>query len=179
MSKNKRYSLALVCMISAGWAFLPLNKWEIAPGYQIRFYSNDPSGEFTNFKGEIVFDEEAPEQSHFHVSIEAGSIDTGNWLKNRHARGKDWLNTDEYPFIEFTSSKVSRRTKGYEVTGILSMHGVRKEIMIPFAFVNRTFSGTCQVNRLDFGIGNSTGVHAKADTLLQIDITVPVTRKPD
>ena len=63
---------------------------------------------------------------------------------------------------------------GFEAKGILEMHGVKKEIVLPFTFANNTFSGNIEVNRLDFNIDD--GKHPKMAPSLKVAITVPVTK---
>ena len=61
--------------------------------------------------------------------------------------------------------------------GNLSMHGVTKEITIPFTFSKNekggVFAGSFSVNRKDFKLGENNG-HA-AD-VLKIDLSVPVSK---
>jgi polyisoprenoid-binding protein YceI len=54
------------------------------------------------------------------------------------------------------------------------MHGVQKEITIPFTFESNTFKGTIQVNRLDYNINVAEPAHGSAT--FKVDITVPVTK---
>jgi polyisoprenoid-binding protein YceI len=150
--------------------------WKIAEGYSIKFTSNDPSGVFTSVKGDISFDENNPASSKFDVTIDVNSINTGNGMKNTKAKGEEWFNADKYPTIKFTSSKVSKTSGGYEVTGTLDMHGVKKPITIPFTFSHNTFSGSFNINRLDYGVGTDKGMSSHASNVLKVDISVPVTQ---
>ena len=54
------------------------------------------------------------------------------------------------------------------------MHGVQKEITIPFIFENNVFKGSIQVNRLDYNINVAEPAHGAAS--FKVDITVPVTK---
>jgi polyisoprenoid-binding protein YceI len=37
------------------------------------------------------------------------------------------------------------------------MHGVSKEVRIPFTYTNNTLAGTLQIKRTDFGVGDDGG----------------------
>ena len=53
------------------------------------------------------------------------------------------------------------------------MHGVQKEITLPFTYRNNVFSGGLEVNRLDYNVNTEEPRHGAA--VLKVDIYVPVT----
>jgi polyisoprenoid-binding protein YceI len=57
------------------------------------------------------------------------------------------------------------------------MHGVKKQISIPFTFISNTFKGTFKVNRMDYGIGSMEGMSKKVSDDIVLEISVPVTKK--
>lgn len=172
------YPALLAIAISAS-AFTAINStnWKIKDDYSIKFTSKDPSGVFTKFKGNIVFDEQNLSTSKFDVAIDAASINTGNGMKNKKAKKEVFLDVEKYPEITFVSDKFAKTATGYEVKGKLGMHGVTKEITIPFTFSNNTFTGSFTVNRLDYNVGPEKGMAGKAGKELKIDISVPVTKQ--
>jgi polyisoprenoid-binding protein YceI len=99
-------------------------------------------------------------------------------LQNKHARGEEWFNAEKYPYIEFTSTKIEKTSEGYKATGKLQMHGVTKEISIPFTFTKKgskgTFSAKFSVDRSDYQIGKKNGGVAET---LKISATIPVIKK--
>lgn len=108
------------------------------------------------------------------VQIQVASIKTGNWLKNRHARGDSWLDAKQYPTIVFTSQEFAKTDSGYEVTGTLSMHGVQKQLTMPFTFADNVFTTSFTVDRRDYNIGGTSGMASSVGYELAIDISVPV-----
>ena len=164
----------VVLIFASAFTFIQSQDWKVAEGYSIKFDGGDPSGEFTGLKGTIQFDEKNVAASKFDMTIDVASINTGNGMKNTHAKGEPWFNAEKYPTIGFVSSAISKTSAGYEAKGTLDMHGVKKEITIPFTFVNNTFAGNIEVNRLDFGLDD--GKHPKMAPILKVAITVPVTK---
>lgn len=177
MKNLKFIAGALVILTASGFTVAHSVNWKIADGYSIKFTSKDPSGVFTKFKGDIVFDEHNLNASKFDVAVDAASINTGNGMKNKKAKGEKFFDVEKYPEIRFVSSKFSKTAAGYEVKGTLDMHGVKKEVAIPFTFSNNTFAGSFVVNRLDYNVGPEGGMAGHAGKELTIDISVPVTQQ--
>jgi len=173
--KKQIYLLASVAlMMGSAFAFVQSLDWKIAEGYAVKFEAGDPSGEFSGLKGIIKFDEKNLAASQFSVTIEVASINTGNGMKNTHAKSANWFDAEKYPTIAFTSSAISKTATGFEAKGTLEMHGVKKEIVLPFTFSNSTFSANMEVNRMDFNIDD--GKHPKMSPTIKVSITVPVTK---
>jgi polyisoprenoid-binding protein YceI len=171
------YAAFIILVACTAFTAANSNNWKVTEGYSIKFTSKDPSGVFTKFKGDIAFDENNLNASKFDVAVDASSINTGNGMKNKKAKGEKFFDVENYPEIKFVSNKFSKTATGYEVRGTLDMHGVKKEVTIPFTFVNNTFTGSFVVNRLDYNIGPEKGMAGHAGKELTIDISVPVTKQ--
>ena len=177
--KNKTGSLTVVIiatLISSAFSFIHSLDWKIKEGYQIKFSSETQTGVLNSLSGKIQFDENNLPVSKFDMVVDAASINTGNGMKNTHAKGADFLDVAQYPNITFTSTSISKTEMGYSATGKLKIRGIEKEITIPFTFTNNTFAGSFTVNRLDYGVGSTEGMTGKASKELKIDISVPVTK---
>lgn len=164
---------ALLIMTSSAFTVFKAQNWKIGENYSVKFTSKDPSGVFTGLKGDISFDEKNLAASKFNVSVEVATINTGNGAQNNHAKSAQWFDAEKYPLITFTSSSISKATSGYEAKGTLEMHGVKKEVTIPFTFQNNTFTGSFTVNRNDFELNPS---NTRTSTELKVDLSVPVTK---
>lgn len=148
------YVLSLI--LASSFAVRQLNGWRISEDYVIKFSGSGVEGTFRKLSGVIQFDPEDLKRSRFDVTVDVNTISTGNKTKDRHARGKSWLDAERYPMIRFTSSYIARREEGYVVMGTLELHGVKKEVNMPFTFskngYNGIFEGTLTVDRQEFGI---------------------------
>jgi len=165
---------AIVIMVGSAFTVLKSQDWKIADNYSVKFNGGDPSGEFSGLKGTISFDPTNLASSKFDATIDVATINTGNGMKNTHAKSDKWFDAEKYPVIKFKSSAITKTADGYEAKGTLDMHGVQKEITIPFTFESNTFKGTIQVNRLDYNINVAEPAHGSAT--FKVDITVPVTK---
>lgn len=89
-------------------------------------------GNFNEFSGRIIADEKNLDKSSVKVVIKAGSIDTRTKKRDDHLRSPDFFDVKKYPEITFSSKKVTKRGNGYVIEGTFTLHGVSKEIAIPF-----------------------------------------------
>lgn len=142
--------------------------WAIdVPASRIGFTFNqsgkDVSAQFTDWRGQIVFDEDHLETSHATIHIQAASIQTGSEERDEQARSGDWFAASQFPEITFTSTRFSETEKGqYIADGILDVRGVKKDIRFPFTLETESLGqgrkkavmdATLSLSRLDFGVG--------------------------
>jgi polyisoprenoid-binding protein YceI len=177
--KRAFYPLAaLLLLAGSAFTFFTAQEWQIADGYSIAFSSSDVGGIFKDFKGAILFDDQNPGASRFDVSLSVASVNTGNGLQNKHVKSDEWLDATKYPEIHYTSRTITKTANGYQVTGDLTMHGVKKPVVIPFTFQKTakgaSFTGSFTVKRSDFQVGKPGGDVAEE---VKIDVSVPVTKK--
>jgi len=120
-------------------------------------------GKFTDFAVTIVYDDKDVTKSSVNAVIKAASIDTGIERRDAHLRNADFFDVEKFPEITFKSSRIEKKEKNFIAHGTFTMHGVSKEIALPFT-VNgvrkdektgkTTLGATASVtlNRRDFGI---------------------------
>ncbi|UII29586.1 YceI family protein [Fulvivirga ulvae] len=130
---------------------------------------NAVEGTFKGMSGTIKFDPDNLKLSDFDVCIDASTVNTGNKKRDAHLLTADFFNAEKYPKICFQSTLITRSGHGYEVKGKLTMHGVVKDVTIPFAVSGSQLTGTLKVKRLDYKIGEETGTFMVGD---EVDITI-------
>jgi len=137
-------------------------------------------GRFNSFEGIIDADPAHLDKSKVRFTIVTSSIDTNVKMRDDDLRSANFFDAAKYPAIVFQSTRI-RKARAYDATsarytayGNLTMHGVTKEIAIPFVVRgpitdphgNRRIGIMMNLNvrRLDFGIGGArkmaTGVLA-------------------
>lgn len=118
-------------------------------------------GKFNTFSGTIMYDENDLAQSSMHGTIQAASLDTDNEKRDNDLRGAQFLDTEKFPEITFVSKRIEAQNGGNVLIGDLTMHGVTKEIAIPFTILGKVahrgttllgFEASVEINRHDFGI---------------------------
>ncbi len=175
--KRSFYTIATLVVLVTVFAFTVPTQWKIAPKYNISFSTSGVSGIFKTFTGNISFDEQSLATSKFDITIDINSINTGNGMQNKHAKGADWFDAAKYPAIKFTSKKIDKTGTGYTATGDLQVHGITKTVSLPFTFKRNgnggTFEGLFNINRNDFKIGEAGG---EVGEVIKVLVSVPVTK---
>jgi polyisoprenoid-binding protein YceI len=123
------------------------------------------TGKFADFSGTIMYDEKDVTNSTASVTIKSASIDTGTQKRDEHLRSAAFFDVAKYPEITFVSKSVSKKGEDLVLVGTLNMHGVSKEVSIPFTIsgkqtdpsgaVRAGAEGSTTLNRLDYNIGDN------------------------
>lgn len=113
-------------------------------------------GSFVGMQGEIMFNASDLANSSFNVCIDAASVNTDNEKRDKHLRNEDFFEVETYPTICFASTSISKTTDGFQAQGKLAMHGVTKDVTLPFTFKNNKFVGQLEISRLDYKVGEGT-----------------------
>ncbi|HEX4492451.1 MAG TPA: YceI family protein [Acidimicrobiia bacterium] len=106
---------------------------------------------------------ERPEDSRVDVTIQAGSISTGDEGRDGHVVGADFLDVEQYPTLTFHSTAI--RPTGastWRVDGDLTIHGVTRPTVLdvefggvasdPWGNTKAFFSASTEIDREDFGL---------------------------
>lgn len=126
-------------------------------------------GNFSGMKGDIKFDEADLANSSFNVCVDAASVNTDNNARDKHLRNEDFFHVEKYPDICFASTSISQKGSGFVTKGQLTMHGVTKDVEIPFTYSNGQFTGDLKISRYDYKVGESTGTFMVSENInLQI-----------
>jgi polyisoprenoid-binding protein YceI len=110
-------------------------------------------GRFNEFSGAIVGNAEDPAKQSVQVTIKTASIDTGIPRRDDHLRTPDFMDAAQYPETTFRSTRVEKTASGLVAHGTLTMHGVSREIALPF-----TLSGPIRDPRAGGRIGVDTRI---------------------
>lgn len=129
-------------------------------------------GRFNDFGGTFSYDEKNPAASKVEVTIKTASVDSNHAERDKHLRGKDFLDVDKYPTARFVSTAYEPKGDGKALLkGDLTLHGVTKPIAIdvehigagpdPWGGQRRGFAGTTTLTLKDFGIDYDLGPAAR------------------
>lgn len=165
--KKTIFPLLVICLALSAFTVLATVSWIPKEGYTIHFDTDKASGVINGLKGTINFDKNDIAHASFDVTVDVNTLNTGNWLKNRHAKADDFFDVDRYPTIRFVSSKIVPFNKAYKVTGNLTIKDVTKQVEIPFIFSGTgntgKFDGYFAINKNDYhlvkqGVGDSVKI---------------------
>ncbi len=125
-------------------------------------------GQFTDLSGTIAFDEAKPDASSMDLTLKMDSVDTHAKGRDDHLKSATFFNAAEIPTATFKSTAwKSAGENAFDVTGDLTLHGVKKSITVKF---EKTGSGKGQkgedlvgfetsftVKRSDYGMTQMVG----------------------
>lgn len=89
-------------------------------------------GRFDDVTGTITYEEGEVSRSSVEVIIKTASINTSNEGRDRHLRSADFFDVAKFPEMSFMSTRVEGKGETYLAVGDLTIHGMSKEVAIPF-----------------------------------------------
>jgi len=148
--------------------------WNFDPAYTtvefvIRNLWYHVKGRFKDLEGVIVLDEDDISRSSVTATIRAASVDTGNKQRDAHLLLKDFFDVDNFPDIEFKSTKVQRGRDrdSLDVEGTLTIKDKSVPIALAVNEMDRSrsprgeefvyYSATTRLDRVAFGITYGRG----------------------
>jgi polyisoprenoid-binding protein YceI len=109
------------------------------------------------------FDQDTPTASSVAFSIRTASIDTNQPDRDAHLRSDDFFAVEKYPTLTFASTAITARgAQQYDVTGDLTIRGVKKSVVLPVAYLGAAkdpwgneklaFETEITIDRKEFGL---------------------------
>jgi polyisoprenoid-binding protein YceI len=138
-------------------------------------------GRFDDFSGTFTYDTEDTSNSAVEVTINTASLDSNHAERDKHLRGKDFLDVDRYPQASFRST--AYKETGFNTSvleGELTLKGITKPVRIevqrigngpdPWGEYRRGFQGSTSFALKDFGIDYNLGPAAsEVEMILSIE----------
>ena len=120
-------------------------------------------GHFADVTSTADIDPDHLERMRVEVTIQAASIKTHNQIRDNDLRSSNFLETDAFPVITFTSTQVEAAGEDrYIVTGDLTIKGNTRPVALQMTKLGEFndprmghrigYSGQATINRKDFGM---------------------------
>lgn len=141
-------------------------------------------GRFTSFEGKILLDDKDISKSSVTVAIKTASITTDVTARDNDLRSPNYFDVEKFPEITFQSKSVEKKGNEYVAHGTLTIHGVAKDIDLPFEMKGPVdmrqakvlgAHASLMVNRQDFGVGKATPM---VGSDVKIDLYVEARQAP-
>jgi len=125
-------------------------------------------GRFNTFDGDFSYDEQAPNNAKINIEIDTSSLDSNHAERDKHLKGKDFLDVSNFPKATFSSQSIKfSDDENAVVTGEFTLKGVTKTISFPVVKIGEGqdpwggyragFSGTTSLKLTDYGISYNLG----------------------
>lgn len=173
----KQITTSLLLLLTTTVAF---GQYKPASGSQVQFKIKNlgftVTGSFTGLEGSIYFDPAKPAEASFDVSVNAGTVNTDNTMRDNHLRKETYFNVTAYPRIRFVSTAVTAASgkDKWMIQGRLTIKNHSKEIRFPFTAARSAsgdgyqFKGSFTLNRKDFDMGGTSTISDNLEILLNI-----------
>ncbi|MBC8056987.1 MAG: YceI family protein [Rhizobiales bacterium] len=116
-------------------------------------------GKFRKFDAKVAFDPKRPETAKIAFTIDLASASLGAPETEAELAKPDWFNTKMFPQATFQSTGAKALGGGrFEVSGKLAIKSATRDVVVPVTLAqtagNTTASGSFEIKRLDFKIGD-------------------------
>jgi len=144
-----------------------MKKWTIDPthseiGFKVKHMMfTNVKGHFDDYSAAIDFNEDLKD-ANLQFEAKINSINTNNADRDNHLKSADFFDIDQYPTLNFKSTKIEGNGNEYEITGDLTIKGVTKPVKLNAEFsglMNDPWGNTKvglnmngKINRKDFGL---------------------------
>ena len=163
-----------------------VSSWAILPGSSLRFrttWSGEAiTGGFTKFGGDIAFGPDQLDKSAVTITIDTGSVFSGDSERDGTLEGDDWFAVGANRNAVFKATRFSK-TGGdrYVASGTLRMKGVTAPISVPFTLrivdEQATMQGSATIDRLAYKIGEGEFAStAEIPAVVAVQITIKARR---
>jgi polyisoprenoid-binding protein YceI len=147
-------------------------------------------GRIADFAGSVVVTDPV-ENSVVEVTLQAGSVDTGNADRDAHLRSKDFLHTEAFPEIAFRSKGLrSLSHNRWAMDSELTIRGVTRQIVLdltylgvgpdPWGGTRAAFHAVTELKREDFAIDWNQAVRVGIGVIggiLQVELDIEIVRR--
>jgi len=116
------------------------------------------TGTFKQFATELRFDENNLAGSTLKVTVQIGSLATGDKDRDDTLKSADLIDAQKYPTAQFQANSLTKNAGGaMEAAGKLTLRGVTRDLRVPLSIhttaTGLEISGETTIRRLDYGIG--------------------------
>jgi len=162
-------SLLFVLGSSARAADFNIDPFHSSVSFRIKHVVGKVTGHFDKFAGTFSYDAAKPESWSAMATIDATSVNTGIEKRDNHLRSPDFFDVQKFPTLVFKSTGITDAQGGKaKLHGDLTIHGVTKPVVLDLELAGTAkdpmgkgmragATATGRVNRLDYGVGPSTG----------------------
>ncbi len=116
------------------------------------FIAKKVKGTFSGFQSSSKINLNNITESVFEGTVDVGSLDSGNFLRNWSLKSDKYFNEDDYPKIKFKSTKIKGDTNNFVVHGNLTIKNISQPIVITFKKNGNKLIGSSTVLSSDYDI---------------------------
>jgi polyisoprenoid-binding protein YceI len=144
--------------------------------FQVKNLGINTGGTISGLKADIQFNPNNLATDTINASVDANTISTDNDSRDDHLKSEDYFDVAHFPKIIMKSVLFKHKSGvNYTCAFNLTIKGKTKLIEVPFTYTEKgnaaIFKGNFKLNRLDFGIGESSMMLSNEVTV-NIDVEI-------
>lgn len=143
--------------------------------FEIKNLGIKTGGSIGGVQANVQFNPANLPASSIEATADVKTINTDNDERDSHLKSEDFFEVARYPKITMNSVSLSKKGSNYVGKFNVTIKNKTKQLELPFSYVqsgsSETFKGTLKLNRLDFGVGDSSLVLSN-DVTVNIEIEV-------
>ena len=139
------------------------------------------TGSFSSWNADIHFDPADLAASIAEVTIDTGSISTGDGSRDEALPGAQWFSTAAFPSATFTTTSItSTGSNAYVADGTLTVKGVSKPVKLPFSLTisgnKADMAGSLVIDRTQWGLGTGSWQDKSVDPNVTVNVKISATK---
>ena len=167
--RNALFSAVLMTMLFPAGSAGAADSYTVDPVHSFVYFKvlrggvTNVVGRFNEVAGTAVWDEANPAAGSLQLTIQAGSVDSGNERRDAHLMSQDFFSVKEFPVLEFKSTDIQKAgADAWDVTGDFTLHGVTNPVTLKMTKVGAGgdrrgrltigFEAEFTINRSEFGM---------------------------
>ncbi|HEY2581125.1 MAG TPA: YceI family protein [Mucilaginibacter sp.] len=155
--------LSIVLSASSGFSQVKNAITHSAITFQIKNVGISTAGSIGGLIANVQFNPNDLPSSNISASADVNTINTDNDDRDSHLKSEDFFDVAHFPQISLKSVSFKHKSgTRYQGTFNLTIKGKTKLVELPFAYTDKgntvVFQGNFKMNRLDFGVGESSMV---------------------
>lgn len=166
-------ALYLFVIISNAQTTSTNTEWSVVSSsvkFKIKNAGFNVDGTFTGLVAIVRFDASKSYGNSIEASIDAKSVNTKNESRDHHLKKADYFDVEKYPKITMKATIFSKEKDGsYKGYFKLTIKNKSSDFFVPFTIIEKdgkmTMNATFTINRLDYGVGESSMILSNNATI--------------
>lgn len=123
---------------------------------------SEVDGSFRTFDGTMESEKEDFSDAKINFTVDVASINTDNENRDKHLKGDDFFNAEQFPQMKFSSTSMKPMGNNkYQLAGNLTIRDVTKPVVFDVTHLGSTadrgktkagFKATTKINRFDYNL---------------------------
>ena len=134
-------------------------------------YDEGTKGTLGDVSATIKFDVSDLSKGSISGTVNVSTLDTKNGMRNKHLKGEDYFDSENYPTMTFESTSISESGGVFTIKGKLKIKTTEKEVIFKATNEEGKLLFTTVIYGLDYGVAISKKREKKK---IEIFIEIPM-----